>query len=582
MTHGTIDSLIGGPALQVHGESEAHGARRPALIGILCAGAISAFALLGGSGDDRFPYPENEEIHLGVARVSFLAGGVSISRGDDPRVWRNAAVNTPVITGDRLYSGKAGRFELELQGGNLVDMGPRSELSVLNLVEGATQLAVRSGVASFSLRRVLEDEVFEVDTPAAAVTLQQAGEYRIEAAAGAGASMLAVIRRGMAMVAAGGGELSVGTGHQVRIEGNEKPQYDFGAAGAPDAWDGWVEERRRRFREIRSSALVNSEVVGVADLDQAGRWENTPDYGNAWTPSNVEKDWQPYRNGRWLWQDPWGWTWVSEEPWGWAPYHYGRWAAYPAGWFWVPVSPTARYVAYSPALVAFLGGGADGSAAQGFRAGGDVGWFPLALQDPFYPWWIPRLGVHLTRVTEFVYRNRRKITVVPSKAFASGELVRANLVRDEAVLLDALDGPVLRIPLPLPPTQDSLHVAARSQAGRNERPSAAILTQPIVARATPPRGPPTFGAKLEAIRQNRGAPVPPSVAIRIRQAGGRDAAAGPAVIPVVRPDGRMTLAPRHPDTTTPLPQPIKPAAGPPPFRAPAPNATSGSSRRSLR
>ena len=93
-----------------------------------------------------------------MARVSFLAGGVSLSRGDDPGVWRSAAVNAPLITGDRLYSGKDGRFELELQGGNLVEVGPRSELSVLNLAEGGTQLAIRSGVASFSLRRLLEDE----------------------------------------------------------------------------------------------------------------------------------------------------------------------------------------------------------------------------------------------------------------------------------------------------------------------------------------------------------------------------------------------------------------------------------------
>jgi len=544
------------------------------LIGISCACAIAGLAS-GQSAGDRFPYPEHEEIRLRVARVSYVGGGVALSRGDDPGVWRSAAVNTPLITGDRLYSGKDGRFEVELQGGNLVDVGPRSELSVLSLAEGGTQFAVRSGVASFSLRRVLEDEVFEVDTPGAAVTLQQAGEYRIEAAAGAGASTVAVVRRGAATVAAGGGELSVGAGHQVRIEGKEAPQYEFAAAKTPDAWDGWVEERARRFREIRSSAHVNSEVVGVADLDQAGRWENTPDFGNAWTPSNVEKDWQPYRDGRWLWQDPWGWTWESEEPWGWAPYHYGRWAVYPSGWFWVPASSTARYVSYSPALVAFLGGGADGSAAQGFRGGGDVGWFPLALQDPFYPWWIPRLDAHLTKVTEFVYRNRKNVTVVPSKAFASGELVRANLVRDEAVLREALNASVLRVPLPLPPTQDSLHVAAKSQAARSERPPAAILPQPVVARATPPAGPPTFGAKLETIRQNRGAPVPPSVAIRIRQADGHDAVAGPAVVPVVRPDGRMTLAPRHPDASTPRPQPIKPAAGPPPSRVPGPVRSPG-------
>ena len=366
------------------------------MIGVSCAGAIAAAGLAGQASEERFVYPEGEEIRQGVARVSLLSGSVSSCRGDDPGVWRKAAVNAPLTSGDRLFAGKDGRVELELPGGNLVTLAPRTELSLVN-VGGETRLAVRSGVASFSLRRVLEEETFEVDTPAAAVTLR-AGDYRIEVAAAKSASALVVVRRGAATAAAGGGELPVGPGQQLRIEGRDSPRYDFEKAAAPDAWDRRVEERAGRFREVRSSAYVQSEVVGAADLDEFGRWENTPDYGNAWTPSKVDKDWEPYRSGHWLWQDPWGWTFVGEEPWGWAPYHYGRWAVYPSGWFWVPDSPTARYVAYAPALVAFLGGGADGTAAEGFHGGGDVGWFPLALQDPFYPWWIPRLDVHLTSV----------------------------------------------------------------------------------------------------------------------------------------------------------------------------------------
>ena len=528
-----------------------------ALIGISCAGAISVLAL--GTQDDRFLYPQGEEIHQSVARVSFVSGNVSLARGDDPRVWRKAAVNAPLTSGDRLFAGKDGRVELELLGGNLVDLAPRSELSILN-VGGGTQLALRSGSVSLSVRRVLEDEAFEVDTPVAAVTLQGAGDYRIEVPAAAAA--LVAVRRGTATVAAGGGELSVGNGQQVRIEGREPPRYDFGTARAPDEWDHWVEQRARRFREIRSSAFVHSEVVGVADLDEFGRWENTPDYGNAWTPSNVDKDWQPYRAGHWLWQDPWGWTFVGEEPWGWAPYHYGRWAVYPSGWFWVPETPTARYVAYSPALVAFLGGGADGSVAQGFHAGADVGWFPLALQDPFYPWWIPRLDVTLTKVTEFVYRNRKHVSVVAAKGFVSGEPVRAILSREAAILQEGGAAPVLRVPLPLPPTQDSLRAAAGTKPGRIDRPSEAILTRPIVARSQPPAGPPAFVAKLEVIRQNLGAPVPPSVAVKIRQAEGRDASTPPAVVYVVGPEKKMTLAPRHPDVAGPRPQPITPAPTP--------------------
>lgn len=102
-------------------------------------------------------------------------------------------------------------------------------------------------------------------------------------------------------------------------------------------------------------------------------------------------------------------------------------------------------------------------------------------------------------------------------------------------------------------------MAAGPQAGRIEKPSATTLARPVVVRALPLPGPPTLRAKLETIRQNGCAPVPSSVANRIRQVDGRDAVAGPAVIPAVRSDGRMTLTPKHPDASTPRPQPIKPA-----------------------
>jgi hypothetical protein len=315
--------------------------------------------------------------------VSFVSGPVHFRRGDEPRDWQTAIVNVPLMTGDRLHVGPAGRVELELQGGNLVELAPGSDLWLLDLSEGGAQLAILNGRVSISLRRLLEDERFEVDTPTAAATLQQTGTYRVDVGSGRTSRSVFAAVRGQAAVAAGGGELTLAAGHQIAIESREGPRFEGSAIRQPDDWDRWVEERGWRLQGVQSAAHVNSEVVGTADLDHYGRWDRTPDYGNAWTPSNVGPDWQPYQNGHWYWQDPWGWTWISEEPWGWAPYHYGRWASYPSGWFWIPENPTARYVFYSPALVAFLGGCGDGAATVGFRGGDFVGWFPLAYQDPF-------------------------------------------------------------------------------------------------------------------------------------------------------------------------------------------------------
>ena len=73
------------------------------------------------------------------------------------------------------------------------------------------------------------------------------------------------------------------------------------------------------------------------DLAPYGDWIQVPTYGWAWRPHDVDQDWRPYTQGRWIYTD-YGWTWAADEPWGWAPYHYGRWysdSRY-GGWVWVP------------------------------------------------------------------------------------------------------------------------------------------------------------------------------------------------------------------------------------------------------
>ncbi len=73
----------------------------------------------------------------------------------------------------------------------------------------------------------------------------------------------------------------------------------------------------------------------VSKLSPYGRWENTPEYGRVWVPSNVPPDWQPYTDGRWSYTN-YGWSFAATVPWG-LTFHYGRWAHGPSlGWYWVP------------------------------------------------------------------------------------------------------------------------------------------------------------------------------------------------------------------------------------------------------
>ncbi|MGH7853688.1 MAG: hypothetical protein ACREP3_09630, partial [Candidatus Binatia bacterium] len=81
---------------------------------------IFAFSLIGVT-----PLPAQER-YPSVARLSFVSGPVTYSRGDDPNEWDDAIENVPLTIGDRIYAPEDGRAELQLSSGNFVRLAPRS------------------------------------------------------------------------------------------------------------------------------------------------------------------------------------------------------------------------------------------------------------------------------------------------------------------------------------------------------------------------------------------------------------------------------------------------------------------------
>jgi hypothetical protein len=521
-------------------------------------------------GQTRDEY--GEVVQQTVGRISYLVGQVSFSRGDDPDNWQPADRNVPMTLGDRVYTGSRSRLELQVHGGAYVRLAAKSELAALNLTEETKQFSVQIGVASFQIRRLGEEETFEVDTPNAAVTFERPGEYRVEVDE-RGNTRIAV-RRGAATAAAGGGQIPLNAGEMIEVEGIDAPRYGIVALGPPDGWDQWVNTREGRVDRARSYRYVSADIVGVDDLDEYGRWEEVPQYGWCWTPTQIAVDWVPYRVGHWIWQDPWGWTWVSAEPWGWAPYHYGRWAFARSRWYWVPVAPSVSVVAYSPALVGFVGGGPGWSASISFGGGGVVGWFPLAPRDPLVPWWGSRASIR-TSVTNVTYVNKTYVTVVNQSTFVSGGIVTNNIVRDRAVVSQVAAAPVVGGAIPVVPTRASLHVAARQDVAAAAPPPAAIASRAVVARVAPPPAPPTFQAKAAVIQENRGAPVAPAVAARMSvENRGRPQSIAP-VRPVAEQSGRVTLQPKAetPQTAGRRPEPVTAFRGRPMATADKPVAS---------
>jgi len=533
---------------------------KSAVLAVLFTAAAGGAVNGQGYPDQRYPdqnYPDTSgdalPVQQTVARLSYINGDVSFARGDDPDNWQPADPNVPMTLGDRVWTAD-GRLELQIHGGNAVRLAKQTDLSALNLTEDTKQFSMSAGVASFRIRRLYEDEVFEVDTPNAAVTFDSPGDYRIDVRPDGNTRLQ--VRSGRAVVAAGGGQIPIDGGEAMMIEGDQSPRYDYVPMGYPDGWDGWVSDREARYRNVRSYQYVSHSISGVEDLDTYGSWQRIPSYGWSWTPASVSVGWAPYRAGRWMWQDPWGWTWVSTEPWGWAPYHYGRWVVFSNRWFWVPVAPAVAVVPYRPALVAFVGGGPGFGVSVGFSTD-YVGWFPLAPRDPFIPWW-GRPSVNVVNVTNVTYVNRTYVTVVNQQTFVQSQVVTTNYVRDQSVIQRIERAPVVRGAVPVVPTQASIRVSTREVAAA--RPPQPVAQRTVVTRVAPPPAPPRFDDKVAVIRQQRGAPVDPLEAQKIATQRGQ-ARPAVAVRPAASQQGRVDLQPRGQTTQARQPQPVAPPPG---------------------
>jgi hypothetical protein len=324
----------------------------------------------------------------GVGRISVLDGNMSTQRGDSGD-WVADTINTPVAVGDALSTAANSRAEVQLDYANILRVGPSAEVKIADLAQGQIQVQVAQGVVDYVVLRGNAGQS-EVDTQYVGILPSKEGVYRIEAVSPSETRV--TVRHGEAQISVQQGSTTVHEGETIDIKGTDDPQYQVTQAQAPDAWDGWNEERDRSILQAKSWQYTDPYYTGTQDLDNYGQWQNAPDYGQVWVP-NQGADWAPYSEGDWDWEPGWGWTWVSAEPWGWAPYHYGRWMYWNNAWAWWP-GPVGIGMGWyrpmwAPAYVSFFGFGGFG---LGFGWGGGwgwgrMGWLPVGPGDRFFPWW---------------------------------------------------------------------------------------------------------------------------------------------------------------------------------------------------
>jgi hypothetical protein len=437
-----------------------------------------------------------------VARLAFLSGDVTFAPAGKDR-WNEVSINRPLVTGDRLLTGRGARVAMDLGGGD-IRIGADTRFNFLSLDNNNTQIELNQGTLNWRVDKLEEGQTYEVDTPTVAFVISQPGEYRIDVPARGGGTTISV-RRGAGTVYGKGGANYPLSGRQSWSFGNAQ-LTDVAGEPLPDTdkFDRWCADRDERMHRGASSRYVSSAVVGYSDLDDNGSWDDAADYGPVWYPRAVVAGWAPYRYGHWTWIAPWGWTWIDDAPWGFAPFHYGRWVYVRERWGWAPGPVYARPV-YCPALVAFVGGGGW---SVSVNAGRPIGWVPLGPRDVYVPWYHGSrryfndvnvsnvVNINQTNITN-VYDNTHgkhrtnnvtymhqsvpgATTVVTHDTFAHGRAVGdAQVNLDQAQLAKA---PAMLRP-DVPAGRPGLGL--RQSADANEAPSA-VFARPLVSHRAPP------------------------------------------------------------------------------------------------
>jgi hypothetical protein len=388
-----------------------------------------------------------------VARLNYLEGAAVFAPAGDNE-WIDAVLNRPLTRGDRVWTDKGSRAELQV-GSSAVRMDGQAHLEIMALDDHSAQLSVTQGTVYVRVRSLPDGENFEIDTPNLAYRAAYPGDYRIDVNTNTGTTRVTIHSGTGAVYGESGQVLTLGGGQQITFRSRDLTQMAAQESPPQDNFDRWAADRNRREDQSVSARYVPREVVGYQQLDAHGQWVQDATYGPVWFPQGLAAHWAPYRTGYWEWISPWGWTWIDAAAWGFAPFHYGRWAMIDSRWAWVPGRLALKPV-YAPALVAFIGG-----------ASGGVAWFPLAPGEPWQPGYrasplyMSNVNGSQSVPADATYAFQRKpeaLTSISAEDFHRGQPVRAGWLR---VAANALTNAQI---VPPPPMPERRVVAARKPA----------------------------------------------------------------------------------------------------------------------
>ena len=366
-----------------------------------------------------------------VGRVTVTEGRVTmLVNGEEES---GNLMNWPVTSENHLTTAPGARAEFRV-GSTAIRLDGDTDLEVQELDDDRLVLRLNYGTAAVRVRDPAMLNEFEFLTPQARVTLTEPGSFRVDTERAPDTTVVNVFA-GNARVEGAGTMLTARSGKRVEVRGDDI----FTALARRDDFDNWVANRDRRDEGLVASRYVPVDMTGYEDLDNYGNWVEDREYGTVWFPRAVPVGWAPYRDGRWVWISPWGWTWVDNSPWGYAPFHYGRWVVVSGRWCWTPGRVVGRPV-WSPALVGWVGGNNWSVSFGSGRTGPAVGWYPLNPRDPYVPAY--RVSSDFARRLEWNHRTNERwheryqdrdrdgrrdgVTALPSDQWGRGRHIPVN------------------------------------------------------------------------------------------------------------------------------------------------------------
>ncbi|MDR3569927.1 MAG: hypothetical protein P4L43_18045 [Syntrophobacteraceae bacterium] len=318
-----------------------------------------------------------------VGRISFIDGQL-LRYVPEIKNWVLVRQDSPFGLNDALYSGDSAKAEFIFPNGLLARIDSATQIQLIALEQDASQIDLASGMARFYNRN--PNGILKVTTPFGYVLAQPnsifdlyVGDHSVQVIDLNGRVDYIQQSDNSSYELTPGGPSIIADASQV----------SSGESAVDAAWDGWNAERdsmlNKRIEEERNGEsfrrLPPQLDYDARDLDRSGRWERVlyqGEYHKFWRPTGVSATWQPFTVGRWT--DYYGdQVWVPEESFGYVTCHYGNWLHIDGGWYWAPPAPIGEAASgptlafgWYPGRVAWIG------------ANRDVGWIPLAPDEPYY------------------------------------------------------------------------------------------------------------------------------------------------------------------------------------------------------